>query len=492
MSHDRSSTLPLAEWKRQLRRQLQPQLETLRLAGLSVAALQFRYAGLPEALRDIFGFDRLRQFAAGATQPAPSSPAWFTIRDVGDRIVEILRSAPAPARAQDESEDSPETEAAEDDAVDDVGMFGLTGKTPFEITHPFDPNKIRVRSWTPTVYNLMERLKHGELDLAPEFQRKAGIWRDARQSRLIESLLIRIPLPAFYLDEIPPSPGSVSERYSVVDGVQRLTVLDRFINKKELTLSGLEFLTQLNGESFDTLDPPLQRRILETQLAVNIVEPGTPEEAKLNVFKRINTGGVALNAQEIRHAMNPGPVRGFLGELARSDEFRLAVGIDSSAKMDERMEDRECAIRFIAFSDSGVDDYRRADTDFDGFLHRAMKRINKCSDAERFALSSRFKRAMAAAHRCFGPFAFRKISLAGRRGRINKALFEATAVTLDQISDAQVASLAKRRDPLIARYRLILQDPVINAAVSVGTGDPKRVERRFEALREIVVGALHD
>ena len=64
---------------------------------------------------------------------------------------------------------------------------------------PFDPSKIRVRLWTPTIDLLMKRIKEGEIDLAPDFQRKAGIWKDKAQSQLIESLLLRIPLPAFFI-----------------------------------------------------------------------------------------------------------------------------------------------------------------------------------------------------------------------------------------------------------------------------------------------------
>lgn len=350
---------------------------------------------------------------------------------------------------------------------------------------PFDPNRIRVKKIDPTVSNLMDKLKAGEIDLAPEFQRKKGIWDVGRKSRLIESLLIRIPLPAFYLDELPPEPG-FDERYVVIDGVQRLTALEHFINDKSdarLRLQDLEVLSQLKGKCFDELDRALQRRILSAQFVAYVIEPGTPDEAKLNIFKRINTGGLTLTPQEIRHAMNAGPVRQFLADLVTTVEFLDAVGRPAAATLSQRMADRECAVRFVAFVDGGVAMYRASDTDLDGFLNRAMARLNKMSNEERDALSRRFRRAMRAAHVCFGRYAFRKPAAGGP---LNKSLFEATAVALDEASDADLAKLASAQARLIEAYKSMLAKPEVFASVTASTGDPVRVSTRFAALRDVV------
>lgn len=353
---------------------------------------------------------------------------------------------------------------------------------------PFDPNRIRVKKIDPTVSNLMEKLKADEIDLAPEFQRKKGIWDPGKRCRLIESLLIRIPLPAFYLDELPPKPGC-DERYAVIDGVQRLTALEHFINDKtdnRLRLENLEFLTQLEGKTFDELDRALQRRILSAQFVAYVIEQGTPDDAKLNIFKRINTGGLSLTPQEIRHAMNPGPVRKFLENLVSMPEFVAAIG-KTAAKMSQRMDDRECAIRFLAFIDDGVSSYKTSDTDLDGFLNIAMIRINAMSDRERETLAARFRRVMVHAPLCFGRHAFRKPTVGGR---FNKALFEATTVVLDERSDTELGTLAQRHTRLIDVYRSALEDPQILASVTSSTGDPTRVDRRFSALRGVVTEVL--
>jgi Protein of unknown function DUF262 len=108
------------------------------------------------------------------------------------------------------------------------------------IDRPFDPEKIKVKTKAALVDSIVSRIDHGEIDLAPDFQRHAGIWNLVRKARLIESLLLRIPLPVFYVA------ADANENWSVVDGLQRMTTINDFVNNK-FKLSNLEYLTQLNG-----------------------------------------------------------------------------------------------------------------------------------------------------------------------------------------------------------------------------------------------------
>ncbi|XXX71635.1 DUF262 domain-containing protein [Sorangium sp. So ce134] len=343
--------------------------------------------------------------------------------------------------------------------------------------HPFDPNQIRVKLWTPTIDLVLRRLQQGEIDLAPDFQRAAGIWKDRAQSQLIESLLIRIPLPAFYVD------GSDEDCLAVIDGIQRLTALKRFILENELVLRGLEYLNELEGKRFKELSRPLQRRLEETMLTVYLIDKGTPQEAKLNIFKRLNTGGEPLTPQEIRHAMSPGPVRGFLRELAESPGFMAATRGKFS---DQRMTDRECALRFCAFVLTTPDKYP-AHGDFHGFLYSAMQAINAQSERQRQGLAERFARAMTAAERILGDQAFRKPSRTGRRAPVNKALFEIWSVGFDRRTDDELDRLTERREALQNRFSaLFAQNRDFERALSQGTGDPAKVRLRFSAVEELL------
>ncbi|PDW04768.1 DUF262 domain-containing protein [Candidatus Viridilinea mediisalina] len=346
---------------------------------------------------------------------------------------------------------------------------------------PFDPTLIRVETRALTIDLLLARMQEEEINLTPDFQRKAGIWSNEAQSRLIESILTRIPLPAFYLDTTD------DDQWIVVDGLQRLTTLRRFAISQELRLCGLEFLTQLNGKSFDELPRNFQRRIRETQVTAFLIARGTPDEVKFTIFRRINTGGKPLSPQEIRHALNQGPVTALLAELAQADEFQRAIdrGVAS-----DRMDDRELVLRFFAFNINSYTNYVRQD--FDTFLNGAMKQINKLPQAELDRLTAEFKRAMVWAYKIFGRDAFRKRYKAeAKRQPINKPLFEAWAINLHTRSDEQLAQLVERRDLLIAKFiDLMNEDRTFDNAISQGTGDVKKVKYRFTRLGELIEEVL--
>jgi hypothetical protein len=349
------------------------------------------------------------------------------------------------------------------------------------IIDPFDPSLIRVDTRPMTIDLLRERIKYGELDLAPGFQRKGGIWKDDAQSRLIESMLIRIPLPAFYMD------ATHDEKWLVVDGLQRLTTLKRFMIEKKLRLRGLEFLTHLEGKTYDELPRNYQRRIAETQVTVYLIEKGTPDTVKFNIFKRINTGGLPLSSQEIRHALNQGEATVLLAHLADSSTFKRAI--DNGIR-DDRMADRECILRYLAFT---ITPYTSFTKDFDSFLNKAMTTINRMTDREREHLQRRFERTMIIARDLFERDAFRKrSSYDAPRQPINKPLFESWSVNLNHLSDEQVEILRERKDILKGEFITLMNRPdrKFNDAISLATGDPKKVRLRFEAIEQLIRDVL--
>ena len=172
---------------------------------------------------------------------------------------------------------------------------------------PFDPALIRFEHKPVTVDLVIRRIEQGAIDLQPDFQREVGIWDNVRKSRLIESMLLRIPLPAFYID------ASDEDKWLVIDGLQRLTTINSFIGLNELSLRDLEFWQEYNGATFDDLPRSLQRRLEETQLMLYLVQKGTPHKVKFNIFRRINTGGHA----SLRPGDSPCSESGSLYFLAR-------------------------------------------------------------------------------------------------------------------------------------------------------------------------------
>lgn len=344
------------------------------------------------------------------------------------------------------------------------------------ITRPFDPEKIRVRTTPLLVDQLVSRVNHGEIDLAPDFQRLAGIWGDAQKSRLIESLLLRIPIPVFYVA------ADHNETWSVVDGLQRTSTIHDFANDR-FRLKALQYLRQFDGHLFSDLPRTMQRRINETQLVVNVIEPGTPKEVMFNIFRRINTGGLPLNGQEIRNATNPGPVRAYLKALAASREFQTATCESVSAK---RMGDQECVLRFLAFHMEPWESY--SDNDLDHFLGEAMAKINLMSDKGRDEMQRHFKRAMIAAHRILGQHAFRKRYRENeRRKPVSRALLEAWSVALARRSDPVLERLVGCKRRVVKRAMSMLNtDREFEMSISYSTGVPSRVRKRFRAVDELL------
>lgn len=350
------------------------------------------------------------------------------------------------------------------------------------VIHPYDPSKNNIATKLLTLDLLIRRLRHGEIDLMPDFQRKGNLWDDQRMSRLIESLLIRLPLPVFYFD------ASDDARWLVVDGLQRLSTIQRFVVEDALQLENLEYLKMYEGRKFTDLPRDMQRRIEETQITAHLIEPGTPIEVKYNIFRRINTGGLVLTAQEIRHALNPGKVAKFLADMAESELFKRVTGGGIPAA---RMLDQEFVLRFAAFFLHPYAEYTVAN--MDSFLTVQMRDMNKASDAKLRDLRRAFDQAMRAAQEIFGEHAFRKrFKLEERRKPINKALFEAWSVALAKLTREQSALLVQRKGDVCLEFiRLMNSDNEFVQAITQGTGDPRRVRKRFESIEVVVRTVLN-
>jgi hypothetical protein len=375
-------------------------------------------------------------------------------------------------KTEEEFEDDGKPTGVEREYEDDEGL---------NIVRPFDPEKIKIVRETKTVSLLDTRISHGEIDLAPDFQRNSGLWTARQKSRLIESLLLRIPLPAFYVA------CDIEENWAVVDGLQRLSTIHAYI-QGEFYLSGLEYLVLFDRCRFKDLPRNMQRRIEETELVLNVIQPGTPEEVMFNIFSRINTGGLTLNGQEIRHAINKGQARDFLHKLANNEEFLKAT---QGSISDKRMLARECVLRFIAFWQKPWSEYEN--NDLDGYLNAAMKALNQATESELDDVNRAFVRAMSAAEEIFGGDAFRKrYRGSDPRKPISKPLFESWSVCLAILSPQEVEVLIERKHLVQEKFASMLNDDrEFEASITNSTNVPARVHKRFGAIANLIEEVLH-
>lgn len=351
---------------------------------------------------------------------------------------------------------------------------------------PYDPKLIRVDTRAFSIHQVHEMIQSGDIDLSPDFQR-AFVWLDiTRKSRLIESLLLRIPLPVFYLAQ------EEDGRFKVVDGVQRLTVISDFLNNK-FRLKNLEYLKECDGKWFknllrppqESLDPIYVRRIEQTQLYLNIIDPQTPEQVKYDIFKRINTGGKSLNAQEIRNCLEKPKTRTFIKTLSKSEEFLKATRHSISSI---RMADDEIILRFIAFflMDYKLYGQSHYKGDMDTYLNNTVELLNKLNSEQLEIISSHFKTAMKNAYILFGDQAFRKASY------INKALFLSWSRVLCNIptNELKTKNIGDRLSNALKEK--INNDTQYNDAISMATNDVRNVELSYNMAQKLLKDVLNE
>lgn len=363
-----------------------------------------------------------------------------------------------------------------------------------DIDVPFDPSKIDIVVDRVPIANLEKRLVNEELDLTPEFQRAANIWDNKRKSRLIESILLKIPLPSFYFSE------DQRGDYSVVDGLQRLCSIFHFINYSALNkatnsklnplrLSDLQYVTELNGLTFDEIDRKFQRRIEELVLSVNIIRPNTPNAVKFNVFARLNQGGMPLNAQEIRNAIFKGQWRDHIRELAESEGFLNAT---ESKIATLRQQDMELVLRYISHYQIGEPFEREANSNLDSFLNKTVEAIfpGWLDDDWENAKSS-FYRAVKYAHELLGENAFRKIGNGGNRPPINRGLFESQLLALTVLSDDEIKNLLDKKEIVKNSIQHEINNNIdLARSLTLSTGSAKASSIRYHAMLDILKGCL--
>lgn len=344
------------------------------------------------------------------------------------------------------------------------------------IITPFDPSKVDIEHKTLTLQNIVSDIQDGYIELHPEFQRNDGIWSLKQKSRLIESLILSIPLPSFYFDVL--SDGKME----VVDGLQRLSTIKDFVvlkdNMKGFKLNDLEYLDKFNGLCFGELEPIYKRKILNTNFECYIIKENTPDNVKNSIFTRLNEGGAPLTAAEIKNAMFRGVVSEFIKELSESKQFIKATNSKISKK---RMLDREFVNRFFAlyfFKDINKE------IGYDEMMINALKEIkNKIFNKNKYKCA--FLKGMTRSFEILNKNAFRKLEKNGINfSKINRALYDCTSVSFANISDDNWMRINK--ELFKKKYMELLKNETFVKAISNSTFKIGNIKKRFELFEEIL------
>src|SRR5665213_3054602 len=344
--------------------------------------------------------------------------------------------------------------------------------------YPLD--SVFVRTEQRTVGEVVRRIRADRYDLSPDFQREF-LWPVEKQSRLVESCLMRLPLPVFYVAE------GTDGRIVVVDGLQRLTTFKRFLgNEFALKFPSAEEddsrPNPLEGFRFKDLQLNLQERIEDTQLTLYVLDAKAPERAKLDIFERVNSGE-PLTRQQMRNCLYNGRATHFLRDAAENELFQHATGRSLDRK---KMRDREAINRFCAFELIGWPKYKG---DMDTFLADALEAMNKFGMDRLASLRMKFDRAMTNNLTLFGRHAFRKslIGDVGSRSILNISLFDVCSITLGQVSEDRVMQIAPQ---IKAAIRDLLNNEDFVLSVTYGTNATKRVRSRFEMMENAISKVL--
>lgn len=345
--------------------------------------------------------------------------------------------------------------------------------------YPLD--SVFVRKEQRSVSDIIKRIDADRIILNPDFQRDF-IWPIKKQSRLIESCLMRIPLPVFYVAEAKDG------RIIVVDGLQRLTTFHNYL-KNRFSLSklgdGREDTSDNNpyiGKRFKDLSITLQERLEDTQLTLYILDAKAPDRAKLDIFERVNSGE-PLARQQMRNCLFNGPATKWLKKAANHEDFLNATGRSIDSK---KMRDREVINRFCAFRLLGVEQYR---SDMDDFLARVLEKMNTLSTQELDELYDIFTHSMRINRLLFGKHAFRK-SLGDipkykwvDRTVINIALFDVCSVLFahfeEDIVEENLITIQK------AMHNLLDNNDFFQS-ISYGTNGLAQVKTRFTMMEEVI------
>lgn len=336
---------------------------------------------------------------------------------------------------------------------------------------------------------LVKKINKGIIKLNPDYQRNHR-WGNVESSKLIESLILNIPIPTVYLsqdiDVDEEVEGDVS-RYSVIDGQQRLTAIKEFMSN-EFALEGLAVLEPLNELHYDELPPFLIRRLEERTIKCLRIDSTVDPQVKYDIFERLNSGAVQLESQELRNAVYRGKFNDMIKELAKYENFRKLLHInmkDSEADNKvKKMLDIEYVLRFFAFYDGEVNNMKKS---FKDFLSEQMAKYNKCSDKELELMKKQFITVIDLIYEKFGDSAFSKYVYENKQFRLqskfNAAVYDAIMIAVsDNLSENKLKIDADR----IEKVKELFKNKKFYDLISGSTNDKSKIIARIDKVKGVL------
>jgi len=348
---------------------------------------------------------------------------------------------------------------------------------------------VKTQSIEYDLETLVKKISRGIIKLDPDYQRRHR-WDDKTSSRLIESLILNIPIPTIYISQDIDVDFETDEyRYSVIDGQQRLTSMDNFLNDR-YALTGLETLDELNGCLHRDLPPFLIRRLEERTIKCLRIDSTIDAQVKIDIFERLNSGSVKLEPQELRNAVFSGKFNVLCKELSVNRDFRMLLQIDSDApEMNNRvrkMEDVEVVLRFFTLINENYQNYKKTkEKGFTDFLSETMKQLNNCSAEFLEKCKYEFETTMSVILRDFGTVAFAKYKFENDslklQSKYNVAVFDALAISChDLIFNEKIQNYSAKKED----FRTLFKNVDFYESISGSYLDANKLRYRIETTKD--------
>ncbi len=346
------------------------------------------------------------------------------------------------------------------------------------------PKQRRVYSDKPdrSIFELFRQYQKGNLELRPEFQR-LQVWDNKKSSRLIESVLLEVPIPVIYLSE------EADSKYSVIDGQQRLNAFIKFL-ENDLRLSGLTILIELIGKKFQDIQKNLQDKFEDATIRIIEIRKESQPDVKFEIFERLNTGAVPLKAQELRNCIYRGRYNELLKELSEDKDLQFLLGLKEPHS---RMDDRELILRFFTFFHST---YLKYTPSMKRFLNKDMEQYRNLSEAEEKNLKRIFKKSVRLSKTVFGERAFSRFVAGSQRDpngawekKRNKGLFDIIMFGFTMYEENQIVPNSDTiREELF--WMMTHNENFISSISGSGTDNKEKTFTRFDrwlaALKDVV------
>jgi len=339
------------------------------------------------------------------------------------------------------------------------------------------------RDWT--VDTILRQIEQGNIDLNPQFQRR-NAWTDAKRSKLVESLIIGVPVPEIVLAE----DVNRKKSFIVIDGKQRLLALAGFADPAKYAswdkpvLTGLQTRKDLNGDDTAALSAKADdhRQLMNADIRCTVISNYQSSDVLYDIFYRLNTGSVPLSSQELRQVLKRGPFSDFL--IASTNNHLPLHTVMRLNGPDNRLRDAEIVLRYIAIAMNGMQ-YRGS---LASFLDDSAEMINSNWDQLENAVKDLFQQLNQSTARLlekFGEKVGRKVVKGRWEGRFNRALFEVQAYYFGKIPDDALgrvssAEIMKRFDEFCSNT------PDFLDSIETTTKNPRRYRARYELFMGFV------